>query len=75
MRIIIEGAGEVGTHLAKMMAKERHDIVLIDPNEERLHFPNIAAEILPVVGNPISIQDLQEAGVKKADLFISVTPE
>ncbi|MCD7712010.1 MAG: Trk system potassium transporter TrkA, partial [Firmicutes bacterium] len=31
--------------------------------------------ILPVVGNPTSLKDLQEAGVRKADLFISVTPE
>ncbi|MCD8176624.1 MAG: Trk system potassium transporter TrkA [Tannerellaceae bacterium] len=74
MRIIIAGAGEVGTHLAKMLAKERHDIVLIDPNEEKLHFPT-SAEILPVVGNPVSIRDLKEAGVRKADLFVSVTPQ
>ena len=36
MRIIIAGAGAVGTHLAKMLANERHDIVLMDPEEERL---------------------------------------
>lgn len=75
MKIVIAGAGEVGIHLAKMLAKERHDIVLIDPNEERLHFPNTSTEILPIIGNPTSIQDLREAGVKKADLFVSVTPE
>jgi trk system potassium uptake protein TrkA len=31
MNIIVAGAGEVGTHLAKMLAKEYHDIVVIDP--------------------------------------------
>ncbi|MCD7712009.1 MAG: NAD-binding protein, partial [Firmicutes bacterium] len=40
MKIIIAGAGEVGTHLAKMLAQERQDIVLMDTNEDRLHFPN-----------------------------------
>lgn len=75
MKIIIAGAGEVGTHLAKMLAQERQDIVLMDTNEDRLHFPNSNAEILPVVGNLTSLKDLQEAGVRKADLFISVTPE
>ncbi|MCC8133582.1 MAG: Trk system potassium transporter TrkA [Tannerellaceae bacterium] len=75
MKIIVAGAGEVGTHLAKMLAQERQDIVLMDTNEDRLHFPNSNAEILPVVGNPTSLKDLQEAGVRKADLFISVTPE
>lgn len=75
MKIIIAGAGEVGTYLAKTLAQERQDIVLMDTNEDRLHFPNSNAEILPVVGNPTSLKDLQEAGVRKADLFISVTPE
>jgi nucleoside-diphosphate-sugar epimerase len=36
MKIIIAGAGAVGTHLAKMLSDERHDIVLIDEGEERL---------------------------------------
>ena len=36
MRIIIAGAGEVGTHLAKMLSNENHEIILIDPEEERL---------------------------------------
>ena len=36
MRIIIAGAGAVGTHLAKMLSDERQDIVLMDANEDRL---------------------------------------
>ena len=75
MKIIIAGAGEVGTHLAKMLSQEKHDIILMDPSEERLNFTNSSMEILPMVGNPTSIRELEEAGIKKADLFISVTPE
>lgn len=75
MKIIIAGAGEVGTHLAKMLSQEKQDIILMDPNEERLNFTNSSMEILPMVGNPTSIRDLEEAGIRKADLFISVTPE
>ncbi|MDR1881113.1 MAG: Trk system potassium transporter TrkA [Tannerellaceae bacterium] len=75
MKIVIAGAGEVGTHLAKMLAHEKQDIVLMDPNEERLHFSTSGAEILPLTGNPTSLRDLMEAGVKNADLFVSVTPE
>ena len=40
MKIIIAGAGEVGTHLAKMLSQEKQDIILMDPNEERLNFTN-----------------------------------
>ncbi|HPK85457.1 MAG TPA: NAD-binding protein, partial [Bacteroidales bacterium] len=36
MRIVIAGAGEVGTHLAKMLSQSEHEIILIDPAVERL---------------------------------------
>ena len=75
MKIIIAGAGEVGTHLAKMLSQENQDIILMDPNEERLNFPNSGMEILPIVGNPTSLRDLEEAGIRHTDLFVSVTPE
>ena len=75
MKIIIAGAGEVGTHLAKMLSQEKQDIILMDPSEERLNITNTNMEILPMVGNPTSIRDLEEAGIKKTDLFVSVTPD
>ncbi len=75
MRVVIAGAGEVGTHLARMLSQERHDIILMDPDDERLHISSSGAEILPIEGNPTSLRDLKEAGVKRADLFVSVTPE
>ena len=75
MKIIIAGAGEVGTYLAKMLSQENQDIVLMDPDKERLNAMHSAMEILPVVGNPTSPRDLEEVGIRKADLFVSVTPE
>lgn len=48
MKIIIAGAGEVGTHLAKMLSQEKQDIILMDPNEERLNFTNSSMEISSV---------------------------
>ena len=67
MKIIIAGAGEVGTHLAKMLSQEKQDIILMDPNEERLNFSKSSMEILPMVGNPTSLRDLEEAGIKKSE--------
>ena len=75
MKIVIAGAGEVGTHLAKMLSQENQDIVLMDPKEERLSAMSSTMEILPVVGNPTSLKDLEEVGIRKTDLFVSVTPE
>ncbi len=74
MKIIIAGAGEVGTHLAKLLSQENQDIVLMDPNEEKLHFSN-NFEIMTAQGNPTSLKDLKDAGIKGADMFIAVTPE
>jgi len=75
MKILIAGAGEVGTHLAKMLSKERHDIILMDPDEEKLSFARSGLEILPFTGNPTFLSDLEKTDVHKMDLFISVTPE
>jgi len=74
MKIIIVGAGEVGTHLAKLLSQENQDIVLMDTDENNLNIP-YHYEIMTTVGNPTSIADLRAAGVKGADMFIAVTPE
>ena len=36
MRIVIDGAGEVGSHLAKMLRAESNDIMVIDSDAQRL---------------------------------------
>ena len=36
MKIIIAGAYAIGTHLARLLSREHDDIVVIEPNEERL---------------------------------------
>lgn len=75
MKIIIAGAGEVGSHLAKMLSSEANDITVIDSSEERLNRLSEAADIVTVPGNSASIVTLQAAGAEKADLFIAVNPD
>lgn len=74
MRIIIAGAGEVGTHLAKLLSRENMEISLMDEDPNRLRDLDANYDMLTKVGSPKSIHDLKEIGVKGADLFISVTP-
>lgn len=74
MKIVIVGAGEVGTHLAKMLSNDDHDIVLFDGNSEKLNNISATLDVLTVTGGAVSIKDLKEAGVANADLFIAVTP-
>jgi trk system potassium uptake protein TrkA len=73
MRIIIAGAGEVGFHLAKLLAYEKQDIVLIDLDQEKLDYATSHLDCATVKGNSTSYAVLQESGVAEADLFISVT--
>ena len=74
MRIVIAGAGEVGTHLAKLLSREDMEISLLDESPERLGDLSANYDLLTKVGNPTSIHDLRDIGVKDCDLFISVTP-
>lgn len=74
MKIIIAGAGAVGTHLAKMLSKEKHTIVLLDEKTEKIKQLEASYDILAVVGSPTSLKDLREAQVPSADLFVAVTP-
>ena len=73
MKIIIAGAGDVGFHLAKLLAYEKHDIMVVDLNEEKLRNLSSQLDVGTLKGNSTSYQMLEEAGVERADLFIAVT--
>ena len=74
MKIVIAGAGEVGSHLAKMLSVEANDITVIDSRQERLDALSASTDVITVLGNPSAIDVLQDAGVANADLFIAVYP-
>jgi trk system potassium uptake protein TrkA len=74
MKIVIAGAGAVGTHLTKMLARERQNCTLIDDDEERLSGLS-DYDAMTLCAQPTSIQALKDAGVDRADLFVGVTTE
>ena len=74
MKVVIVGAGAVGTHLSKLLSREHQDCVLIDDNEERLGTLN-EYDVMTYNASPTSIKALKEAGTQHADLFVGVTPE
>ena len=75
MKIIIAGAYAIGTHLAKLLARNDQDIVLIDEDEERLNNISSDYDLMTVHASPSSIKALKNAGVGNADLYIGVTPD
>ena len=62
----------MGSHLAKMLSQENHDIVLIDPDEDKLKQIEANLDVLTRTGSATSISMLIDSDVKKADLFIAV---
>ena len=75
MKIVIAGAGAVGTHLAKLLSRDHEDCVLLDDDAARLEGPGGEYDIMTMEGSPTSIATLREAGVPDADLFVAVTPD
>lgn len=74
MKIVIAGAGEVGSHLAKLLSNEDQDIILIDEDAARLSQLDSNYNIMTLKGCPTTFEALREGGVSTADLFIAVTP-
>lgn len=75
MKVVIAGAGAVGTHLSKLLSRESHDVVLLDQNKDKLNLSKSNLEVMTMEGSATSLKDLDESGVKDADLFIGVTEE
>ena len=73
MKIIIIGAGQVGSTLAENLAREYHDITLIDLNEARLQFIQDHHDIRTVTGTGCHPDILLSAGIEDADMLVSVT--
>lgn len=74
MKIVIQGAGEVGSHLAKMLRQEANDVTVIDDDPQRLAKLNATTDVITIEGSPSSLKVMREAEVQGADLFISVVP-
>ena len=74
MKIVIEGAGEIGSHLAKMLREEANEVTVIDNDPVRLSTLGGYADVETFLGSPSSIKALRDAGVARADLFIAVYP-
>jgi trk system potassium uptake protein len=73
MRVIIVGAGEVGYHVADRLAKEQHDVVVVDVAPERLDYVESHLDVAVVEGSGASPAVLERAGIREAGLLLAVT--
>lgn len=74
MRVVIVGAGEVGSNIAASLA-DSHDVVVVDVDPERVEEVKYSLDVLAIEGDGASIDTLEEAGVADADLLIASTDD
>lgn len=73
LHIIIVGCGKVGATLVEQLAKEGHDITIIDKNAQKIQKISGLYDVMGIVGNGASYSIQMEAGIEKTDLIIAVT--
>ena len=74
MRVVIVGAGEVGSNIAESLA-ESHEVVVIDLDSERVESLTYSLDVLPIEGDGSSLATLEEADVADAELVIACTDD
>ena len=72
MKIVIAGAGDMGTHLAKMLSGNGHDITVADVDPKALAELGSLVDVETTEGDTTQFSVLRKAGVRKCDLFIAV---
>ncbi len=73
MRILVIGCGEVGFHLARLFSREAHDVVMVEPNKDKIARAREMLDILVIEGSGSSVETLIKAGIKTTDLVIAVS--
>ena len=73
MKIIILGAGQVGSSVATNLCSEFNDITLVDTNPVSLHSLADKLDLQTIEGHASSPEVLQQAGAEDADMIIAVT--
>jgi trk system potassium uptake protein TrkA len=73
MKILILGAGQVGSSLAENLAHEANDITVIDQNEDVLLLLQDRLDLRTVTGHASHPDILRAAGAEDADMLVAVT--
>ncbi|MCR5067420.1 MAG: Trk system potassium transporter TrkA [Erysipelotrichaceae bacterium] len=73
MKIVIVGAGGVGTWLVRLLAQEHHEITVIDTKAQLIESLTDHYEVSGICGSGASYSILKKAGMEAVDAFLAVT--
>ncbi|MEM6820691.1 MAG: Trk system potassium transporter TrkA [Verrucomicrobiota bacterium] len=75
MKIVICGIGEVGSHLARLLVENGHELVLVDPNPDSLSSIEETIDARIVIGSATSATTLKSIGIADTDIFLCLTSD
>jgi trk system potassium uptake protein TrkA len=73
MNIAIVGAGRVGQTLAEKLARDGHDVSLIEADSAKVRALSETLDVQVIEGNGATAPILRQAGIEKANLVVAVT--
>jgi trk system potassium uptake protein TrkA len=73
MKVIVCGAGQVGSNIARHLAMENNDVTVVDQSSELVRKISDTLDVKGVVGQASRPDVLEQAGLEDADLLIAVT--
>jgi len=73
LKVIVIGAGKVGFSLAQILSSEKHDVTVVEIDEDRSEVLREKLDVKVITGNGASFPVLEDADVRGADLFLAVT--
>jgi len=73
LRVVVVGAGKIGSNLVKMLVERGNEVIVIDSDEERCSRLSAEVDALIIKGDATKLETLRDAEVDKADVFVAVT--
>lgn len=75
MHVVVIGSGRMGVNIAKALANDEHDVVVVDKEEKNLENLGTVFNGQRIKGIEIDKDVLIGAGINKADVFLAMTPD
>ena len=75
MKVVIAGAGAVGTFVASDLKAANHEVLLIERNPDLVARLRPSSDVELILGDACEVSDLQEAGIADADVMVAATGE
>ncbi|MDU5535635.1 MAG: Trk system potassium transporter TrkA, partial [Anaerococcus sp.] len=75
MRIVVMGAGSVGSYIVSILTDEGHDVLVVEQDPDVLNYVLAENDVMGILGDGTDPDLLREAEIKDADFFISLADD